>query len=111
MADFIIAGDMNNPEWLERLTWKDVRAVHFGDAGHESRGDITGCAEPCILPGDEAKMSIIDWRSGPTPQRANVSTKQRTADGEHAFCGRSSTGRKSQECGAAGCINGVTVGD
>ena len=54
----------------EKLTWKDVVAVHFGDAGHKSRGDgsstggyITGFAEPCILQGAEAKMSIIDWRS------------------------------------------------
>ncbi|CAE7563794.1 TY5A [Symbiodinium sp. CCMP2592] len=54
----------------ERLTWKDVVAVHFGDAGHKSRGDgsstgghITGFAEPGILWGAEARMSIIDWKS------------------------------------------------
>ena len=54
----------------EKLTWKDLVAVHFGDAGHKSRGDgsstggyVTGFAEPSILQGAEAKMSIIDWRS------------------------------------------------
>ena len=54
----------------EKLTWKDLVAVHFGDAGHKSRGDgsstggyVTGFAELSILQGAEAKMSIIDWRS------------------------------------------------
>ena len=54
----------------EKLIWKDLVAVHFGDAGHKSRGDgsstggyVTGFAEPSILRGSEAKMSVIDWRS------------------------------------------------
>ena len=53
------------------ITWDKLVAVHlFGDAGHNNRPDggaaggyITGFADPHILNGKEAKMSILDWRS------------------------------------------------
>ena len=54
----------------EKLHWKDLIGVHFGDAGQSNRpcggstgGYITGFAEPKILQGEEAHMSILDWRS------------------------------------------------
>ena len=54
----------------DKLTWRDLIGVHFGDAGQSNRpcggstgGHITGFAEPKILRGEEARMSILDWRS------------------------------------------------
>lgn len=52
------------------LKWNELIAVHFGDAGLNNRpcggstgGYVTGFAEPSILEGKQAKLTIIDWRS------------------------------------------------
>ena len=53
-----------------KLQWNEMVMLHFGDAAQNNRRDgsstggyITGMAPPEIMTGQEAKMSIIDWRS------------------------------------------------
>ena len=54
----------------QKITWRDLVALHFGDAGNNNRPDggstggyLTGFAAPEILGGNETKVSILDWRS------------------------------------------------
>eukprot|EP00435_Cladocopium_sp_Y103_P049949 s497_g15.t1 len=54
----------------EKLRWRDVVFLHFGDAakrnrvdGSDTGGFITGISSPQILQGSEARMSIVDYRS------------------------------------------------
>lgn len=53
-----------------RLKWNELIGLHFGDAGLNNRpcggstgGYVTGFADPSILQGVEAKVTILDWRS------------------------------------------------
>ena len=54
----------------DKLSWDQLVAVHFGDAGHNNRPDggstggyVTVFSDPKILQGQEAKCSVMDWRS------------------------------------------------
>lgn len=54
----------------EKLGWRSVTFVHFGDAARGNRQDggdtgefISGIASPKILEGQEAKFSVLDYRS------------------------------------------------
>ena len=54
----------------EKITWRDIVMLHFGDAAQHNRVDgsstggyITGLAAPEIMNGQETSMSLIDWRS------------------------------------------------
>lgn len=53
-----------------RLKWNELIGLRFGDAGLNNRpcggstgGYVTGFADPSILQGVEAKVTILDWRS------------------------------------------------
>ena len=52
------------------IDWRDVIALHFGDASQHNRpcggstgGYVTGFTNQTILRGCESKVSLIDWRS------------------------------------------------
>eukprot|EP00434_Breviolum_minutum_P028248 symbB.v1.2.024989.t1/scaffold2394.1/size82379/5 len=54
----------------EKLSWRSVTFIHFGDAARGNRQDggdtggfISGIASPKILEGQEAKFSVLDYRS------------------------------------------------
>ncbi|CAE6971276.1 TY5A [Symbiodinium sp. KB8] len=54
----------------ENLSYKDVVFLHWGDAGHKNRPDVsstggyvTGMSVPSIMHGRESPVSILDWRS------------------------------------------------
>ena len=107
----------------ERLSWKDIVAAHFRDAGHKSLGDgsstggyVTGFAEPGIFQGNEAMMSIIDWRSWKLDRPAkgtNSTESQGLYEAEDRGWRVPPTvgdpqrgGAQPQECSAAGSVDG-----